>query len=50
MAKSGCPLAQILSAGQWRSAAFARYLDEAELEQDLAFEVAIDSEGEEWLD
>ena len=31
MRKSGCTLAEILKAGQWRSAAFASYIDEAEL-------------------
>ena len=31
--KSGATLAEILLAGQWKSAAFLRYLDEAELEK-----------------
>ena len=34
--KGGATLAIILAAGQWRSAAFLRYLDEAQLEQDCA--------------
>lgn len=33
MQKDGCSLATILRAGQWRSAAFMKYLDEAELEK-----------------
>ena len=31
MRRSGCTLAQILQAGQWRSAAFLKYLDEVRL-------------------
>ena len=41
MRKAGCSLAEILKAGQWRSAAFMHYLDEAELDKDLALAVAI---------
>lgn len=33
MRKSGCSLAEVLRAGQWRSAAFMKYLDEADLEK-----------------
>ena len=33
MQKDGSNLSSILQAGQWRSAAFLSYLDEAELEQ-----------------
>lgn len=33
LSECGTPLALILRAGQWRSAAFAKYLDEAELEK-----------------
>ena len=43
-------MAQILRAGQWRSAAFIKYLEEAELTKEVAFEVAVDSDGEEWVD
>ncbi len=50
MLGDGCALAQILRAGQWRSAAFLRYLDEAGLERDVAFEVTIHSDDEEWID
>ncbi len=50
MLKAGCTLAQILRAGQWRSAAFMKYLDEMELEKDLAFELGIHSDTEEWVD
>ena len=31
MRKSGCTLAQILNAGQWKSAAFMKYIDEVGL-------------------
>ena len=48
--EGGANLAQILSAGQWRSSAFLKYLKEADLEMGAAIEIAIDSEGEEWLD
>ena len=50
LAASGCTLATILKAGQWRTAAFMRYMDEAELDRQVAFELAIDSDGEEWVD
>ena len=43
-------MAQILQAGQWKSAAFMKYLDEAELEKDVALELGIDSDCEEWID
>lgn len=33
MRKSGCTLAEILKAGQWRSAAFMSYLDEAAMDK-----------------
>ena len=49
MRKAGNTLAEILRAGQWRSAAFMTYLSEADLEKDLAFAVAIQSD-EEWID
>jgi hypothetical protein len=48
MRRSGHTLAQILKAGQWRSAAFLDYLDQSGLEQDLVFATAID-EPMEWL-
>ena len=47
---SGATLAEILRAGQWRSAAFLRYLDEARLQRDMALEIAIQSDGEEYID
>ena len=43
-------LAAILAAGQWKSSAFMRYLDESNLEKEVAFETAIDSEPDEWID
>ena len=43
-------MAQILRAGPWRSAAFIKYLEKAELTKEVAFEVAVDSDGEEWVD
>jgi len=48
MRRSGHTLAQILKAGQWRSAAFLDYLDQSGLEQDVVFATAID-EPMEWL-
>ena len=50
MRKSGSTLAEILQAGQWKSSAFINYMNEAKLEQDVAFAVAIESEDEEWID
>jgi len=50
MRKSGCSLAAILAAGQWKSSAFMKYLDESTLEKDLAYQIAIESEPEEWID
>lgn len=50
MRLSGCTLQEILAAGQWRSSAFIKYLNEAELDKDLAFAVAIESDAEEWID
>ena len=70
MRKSGCTLAEILLAGQWRSISFMEYLDEvptalvpvcaslcvaffcdqADLEKEAAFEVAVESDEEEWID
>ena len=47
MLRAGATLAIILRAGQWRSAAFLKYLDEAALEKEVAFEIAIQSEGED---
>ena len=50
MRQNGSTLAQILIAGQRRSAALLRYLDEADLEKDVAYAVAVQSEDEEWID
>ena len=50
MAESGSTLAQILRAGQWRSAAFMRYMEEASLSRQAAVDIAIDSDGEDWID
>ena len=67
MRQSGSPLSDILKAGQWKSAASRKYLDEAccatlpyrvaclsvsqaDLEKDLAYAVAIESDVEEWID
>ena len=50
MRKCGCTLAEILRAGQWKSAAFLAYIDEADLGKDVALAVAIESEDEEWID
>ena len=50
MRLSGCPLAAILAADQWKSNAFTRYSDESNLEKDVAYEIAIESEPDEWID
>ena len=65
---SGSTLAEILQAGQWKSAAFLRYINEvarqprqqcppcasellqAELEKEVAYHAAVESEDEEWID
>ena len=65
---SGSTLAEILHAGQWKSAAFLRYVNEvsgqpmqqrppcaseflqAELEKEVAYHAAVESEDEEWID
>ena len=47
---SGATLSEILAAGQWRSPAFMRYLDESELEMGVALEAAVLSDDEEWID
>ena len=65
---SGSTLAEILQAGQWKSAAFLRYVNEvagqrmqqspprapafpqAELEKEVAYHAAVESEDEEWID
>ena len=47
---SGATLSEILAAGQWRSPAFMRYLDERELEKDVVLEAAVLSDDEEWID
>ena len=64
---NGSTLAEILAAGEWRSAAFSRcvgsdgqclvhravcirYLDTSGLERDAVFEIAINSDHEEWID
>lgn len=48
--RCGAPLAEILRAGQWKSAAFMSYLDEADLEKDLVFEAAVQSDEELFVD
>ena len=46
----GATLAEILRAGQWKSAAFLKYLETADIEQGVALEVACDTDEEEWID
>lgn len=48
--QGGATLAEILRAGQWKSAAFLRYLESADIEQGAALEVACDTDEEEWID
>ena len=49
MQQSGAPLRKICQAGPWRSGAIFKYLDECELEADVALEAAMhdESDGEE---
>ena len=47
MVEAGCDLAAILNAGQWKSPAFLAYLNEAELERDVAVQIATLSDEEE---
>ena len=46
----GHTLAEILAAGQWKSCKFMKYVKEAELEKEVAYQVAIHSDEEEWID
>ena len=50
--KAKHPLATICAMGQWKQGAgsVTAYLDQCELEQDVALEAAIMSEDEEWVD
>ena len=41
MQMSGAPLRKICQAGPWRSGAIFKYLDECELEADVALEAAL---------
>jgi hypothetical protein len=50
MRACGHPLAEILAAGQWRGASFIRYVKESELEEEVAYQVAIQSDEEEMID
>lgn len=50
MRECGHPLAEILAAGQWKGASFIKYVKEAELEKEVAYQVAIQSDEEEWID
>ena len=45
-----CKLGRDPRAGQWKSPAFLKYIDEQELEADVALAVATYSEPEEWID
>ena len=45
MALGGATLAQILKAGQWKSAAFMRYLDEQDIEKVILFFFLMASHG-----
>ncbi len=48
--ENGSTLAEILRAGQWRSAAFLRYLNIADIEKCAALEVACDTDDEVYID
>ena len=48
MVAHGCPLGEILMAGEWRSAAFARYVDEEAVDAAQLLAQTLDaSDGEE---
>ena len=49
MLKCGATLAEILRAGQWKSAAFLKYLEKNDIEEGVALEVACDTDEEEWI-
>ena len=45
------PLAEIFAASQWRGSSFIKYVKEAELEKEVAYQVAIQSDEEcEFID
>ena len=48
MRLAGSSLAQILSAGQWRSPAFLDYLDKCDIEETIVFDTAIE-ETLDWV-
>ena len=48
--ENGSDLAEILRAGQWRSAAFLRYLNAADIEKGVALDVACDTDDETFID
>jgi len=50
MRRCGSTLAEILAAGQWKSSAFMNCINEADLQQEVAFAVAIESDVEDWID
>jgi len=51
MRECGHSLAEILAAGQWRGSSFIKYVKEAELEKEVAYQVAIQSDEEcEFID
>ena len=51
MRECGHPLAEILAAGQWRGPSFIKYVKEAQLEKEVAYQVAIQSDEEcEFID
>ena len=49
MQLAGVPLHKIREAGGWRSNAIFKYLDECELEADIALEAAMVSESYEFI-
>ena len=50
LSESGSTLAEILRAGQWKSVAFMRYLNSADIEKGAVLEVACDTDDEQWID
>jgi hypothetical protein len=50
MRACGHPLAEIPAAGQWRGVSFIRYVKEIGLEEEVAYQVAIQSDDEDMID
>ena len=47
MAASGCDLGRILEAGEWRSRAFVKYIDESAIDGARLLDASVNSSGDE---